>query len=115
MNLTRVSVDKVFHRELLPLAKKLRDDGKLFFQTCAVPGAGTYYRQREKTVFRKEDFELPGSESCIALEKALSEMWLAQGYLELAVLAPLFAQLAKSLHSIEAKDEEVSPFIYVMF
>jgi hypothetical protein len=115
MNLTKVTSEKIFYSKLLPLAEKLRDNGRHFFQTGAVSSADTYYKKREKTAFRKEDFELTGCESYGTLEKALSEIWVAQGYPELSALAPLFAELAKSVHSIEEKDEEVSPFIYVMF
>ena len=115
MNLTRVTPRKMFTNKLLPLAEELRNNGRRFFLTGAVSGASTYYKKREKTTFSKEDFELKGCDSYEALEKALREMWTAQGYPELSALAPLFVELAKSVYSPEKYGREVSPFIYVMF
>jgi len=62
-----------------------------------------------------EDFEISGCDSYISLEKALIELWNSQGYFEIFALAQTSSKLAKLLCLNEEEDEEVSPFIYVMY
>lgn len=115
MNSTSATVKRIFFKELMPLADKLRSDNRRFFLTSAEPNVGTYYRQREKTTVNAQALEVAGCDSVDNLEKALTEMWTAQGYPELVALAPALSKLAKSLYLTEKQEEDVSPFIYVMF
>ena len=108
-------VKRFFSEELMPLAEKLRDEGKSFFAISPDPAAKTYYIKREKTAMTPASFELPGCDSLDSFEKALADMWTSQGYPELAALAPTLAKLAHSIYSVEEQGGEVSPFIYVMF
>ena len=108
-------VKKFFFEELMPLAEKLRDEGKSFFAVRPDPAAKTYYIKRKKTAMDPASFEVAGCDSFDSFEKALADMWTSQGYPELAVLAPTLLKLTKSIYSVEEQSEEVSPFIYVMF
>jgi hypothetical protein len=104
-----------FVKTVLPLAKKLRNEKKAFFPEKFDAGAPTYYIKRQKTTMDRNDFVVPGCESFKNLEKALVDMWQAQGHPELASLAPGLKKLAESLYSTEDTEGEVSPYIYVMF
>ncbi|MFC1921400.1 hypothetical protein ACFLYQ_06735 [Chloroflexota bacterium] len=109
------AVRKFFLKELMPLAKKFRAEGRTLFPLKADPNVNTYYQKRERTRMSPKDFEVAGCSSSDSIEQALSDMWTAQGYPELTVLAPTLSKLAISLHSTDQPEEEVSTFIYVMF
>ena len=108
-------VKKFFSKEVLPLSKKMKTDGKVFFPTAFDANAPSYYIKRKKTTMTKADFEVAGLESYESFGKAVEEMWRAQGEPELAALAPWLARLSKELYAAEEQSGEVSPFIYVMF
>ncbi|MBL7124598.1 MAG: hypothetical protein ISS51_00680 [Dehalococcoidales bacterium] len=112
---TLLEVTRFFFEELMPLAKKLQDEGKAFFSVKPNPNAQTYYKKREKTIMHPESFEVVGCDSFDSFEEALIDMWTSQGYSELTKLAPTLLKLAKSLYFVEEQSEDISPFIYVMF
>lgn len=108
-------ISNFFYEELMPLASKLQEEGKSFFSVKPDSNARTYYVRRAKTTMQPEDFEAAGCNSVDDLKEALVGMWVAQGNPELVVLAGTLSRLAKSLRFAKKQDDEVSPFIYVMF
>ena len=120
MNPTRLGeipseVKRLFFNELMPLAKRFREEGRRFFPIHHDPNVRTYYERRKNTSMATEDVELMGCDCPDRLKDALADLWISQGYPELAALAPKISELAESLCDPEEQDEEVSPFIYVMF
>jgi hypothetical protein len=116
MSLTRSqSVKKFFFGELMPLAAELRARGETFFPLGADPGARTYFTTRDKTTMTARDFEVAGCDAPESFERALIALWNAQGHPALTSLTPTLSRLATSLYQIDEQDEDVSPFIYVMF
>jgi len=63
-----------------------------------------------------DDFELPAAESSENFMSELAALWAREGHEELAAIGPQLAVLARKLTEQEpAEDEDVSPFMYVMF
>ena len=112
---TLTEVRRFFCKVLMPLARRLKYEGRVFFPVKADPQLQTYYVTRDKTAMVPEDFEMAGCDSIGDLEKALINMWTSQGCPELDTLAPALSGLAQSLYFAEEQNEEVSPFVYVMF
>jgi len=105
-----------FHaQELMPLAERLAKQGKTLFPTGADAKRASYYVKRAKTTMEKADFEVFGPGSIEDFQNALVQLWKQQGLPELAALAPGLAKIAESVYFREERDEEVSPFMYVMF
>ena len=112
---TLMGVREFFCKVLMPLARRLKDEGRVLFPVGAEPHLETYYVTRDKTTMVPEDFVVAGCDSVDSLEKALVYMWTSQGHPELSILAPILSKLAESLYFVEEQNKEVSPFIYVMF
>jgi hypothetical protein len=108
-------INKYFYNELLPIARKMLADKKLFFPVVADPNLKTYYITRHLQKTSPEDFEIAGCDSPENFALALFKMWSSEGYPELSALAESMSKLAKSLHFAKEQSDEVSPFIYVMF
>src|SRR5205085_834554 len=105
-----------FHtRELMPVAQRLEGDGRALLALRPDPAVASYYRRRSRRQMSRQDFELPVPIGVEELEKALVELWTSDGFPELAALAPGVARIARSVYFTEDQDQEVSPFIYVMF
>jgi hypothetical protein len=123
MNSTKASnvtseIKRFFSKELMPLAKTLRDEAISFFPLGTDPDAQTYYIDRRKTTLSPRDFEIEVGDSVDDFEQALVELWKSQEYSQLTVLASTLSKLARSLRFVEVEGEqegEVDPFIYVMF
>jgi len=110
-----VAVRSFFDKELMPLASKLRAAGRPMFPTAGEPAASTYFKTRAKTAMAKEDFVVNGVESPAAFADGLGAYWRASRFPEMAALSPSMGKLAEQLRGEPEKDDEVSPFIYVMF
>jgi hypothetical protein len=110
------AVGRFFRHELVPLGNELRAAGKTFFPSNASENCESYYITRGKSVMSKQDFECGGCESVEVFSLELLAMWKSQGNEELTKLLPGLVKLADMLHekSLE-QDEEVSPFVYVMY
>jgi len=104
-----------FLQQLVPLADRMKAGGTEFLVSTQDPNAATYYVTREKRTMSRSDFEWGGCPSVEAFPAQLAELWRAQGYEELAALAPTLGKFAAALHTEESQDEDVSPFIYVMY
>lgn len=106
-------VDAFFEQHLLPLAAANCESGREYFPEVPDPSADSYYQPRIKMTMSREDFELPKLEDTEELHTALGKLW--HGDDELQQLAGPVAELATKLREVEDQDDEVSPFIYVMF
>ena len=120
MNSTRneelTTVDQFFFEVLVPLAKTLREkNAPIFFHKKPDPAKETYFIRRKKVTMTPEDFEVDGCNSPEDLKKALINLWIAEGNMELPIIAEAIVELAGSIHHAEEQSSEVSPFIYVMF
>jgi len=109
------AVRAFFDKELMPLAAKLKGAGRPMFPTGAEAAAQTYFKTRTRTTMSREDFVVHGTESPEAFAQAMQSYWQRSRVPEMAALAPTMGKLAGQLRGEPEKDEEVSPFIYVMF
>ncbi|HOS40593.1 MAG TPA: hypothetical protein PLG31_12725 [Spirochaetota bacterium] len=110
----RARVKKLFFRKLLPLSDMARR-GTAYFPMGADPSAVTYYVARNATRMSRGDFEAPVCADENEFGKKLAALWERSGNPELAKCAPEIAACAGLLYAPEEIDDEVSPFIYVMF
>ena len=111
MRLIRAFLDK----ELMPVASRLAGAKKAPFPAGPEASRLTYWVKRTHTSMTPSDFEVPGTASIDEFEPALAKMWTQQGWPELAPLAPSLAKIARAVYFTEDRDDEVSPFMYVMF
>lgn len=109
------AVRAFFDKELTPLAQRLKDAGRPMFPTGADPSLPTYFKARARTVMSRDDFLAPGVETPAAFAGAMRDYWKRSAFPEMAALAPSMGVLAELLRGEPEKDDEVSPFIYVMF
>lgn len=108
-------IKHVFFDGLMPLAAKLRLD---VARTPLIEDSkeqDTYFQRKANQSASPEDFEAVTYQSVEELKQQLRDLWEKQGFSELAELAPTFARIAELLRPTEKQDEEVSPFLYVMF
>lgn len=111
----RAAVRAFFDKELMPLATRLKGAGRPMFPTGAEAGKASYFKTRARTAMGREDFIVKGVESPEAFGAAMKGHWEKSAFPEMAALAPSMANLAGLLRGEPESDEEVSPFIYVMF
>ena len=109
------AVKQFYYSQLLPLAKALQRQGKTFFDKSFDSSCNSYYIKRSKTTMDSVDFESVDCPDVDAMEQVLIKMWAESGDSALIQLVPEIAALAQRLYLKEAQDEEVSPFVYVMF
>jgi hypothetical protein len=109
------AVKQFYYSQLLPLAKVLQIQGKTFFDKSFDSSCNSYYMKRSKTTMEPADFESVNCPDVEAMEQGLIRMWTESGDSVLIELVPEIAALAQRLSLKEAQDEEVSPFVYVMF
>jgi hypothetical protein len=76
--------------------------------------AASYYVTRRRRAATADDFDVLGCCTTEELVDRLQRMWTEQGREDLVRLAPEFAALAAGL-AAEAAQEEVDPFVYVMY
>ncbi len=107
-------IKEFFQRELLPLRNHLGERAH-FFATRFEAESPTYFEDKEPAVLEPAAMEAPECLLPADLEQKLTQMWQAQGFPELAALAPALARLAELLQAGAEPGAEVSPFIYVMF
>jgi hypothetical protein len=94
-----------FFHQALPAA-----EGQVLFPVIPDPAAATYWELRTVRCMSAVDFEL----SCDSGER-FADAFAAIAKPELAALAPALGCLAEQLRETGGQNEEVSPFIYVMF
>lgn len=120
MNLIRAKnthkvIKKFFFKKLLPLSNMLKEKGESYFPTKPDSRLKTYFVKREKTIMLPEYFEIAACDSVDNFHDSLFEFWKSQGNSELCELSDELSKLAELMYMVEEQNEEVSPFIYVMF
>ena len=106
---TAANVRDLFETEVVPRAAAAK-----LFPTAADPAAATYYVRRTATTMTPSSFEILSGASRQAIEDGLTALWTEQRP-DWVPLAPRVAALAAELHQVQEQEEELSPFIYVMF
>ena len=106
---TSTNVRDFFDTEVAP-----RSAAAALFPTAADPAATTYYVRRRHTTMTPASFEILSGANQQAIEDGLKAMWAEQRP-DWVPLAPRVAALAGELHHVQEQEEELSPFIYVMF
>ena len=110
-----LAVRAFFDAELMPLAARLKAAGRPMFATVADNALTSYFNVRARTVMRRDDFILKGVESPAAFAQAMRDHWQRSRFPEMASLGATLGALAELMRGEPEKDEEVSPFMYVMF
>lgn len=109
------AVERYFRRELLPAFAAAGKGAESFFPRRPDGEARSYYVPCGKKSMSAGDFILEGCGSFDKLQQALEELWREQGYPGLARTSGTAAALARRLYHAGSENDEVSPFIYVMF
>jgi hypothetical protein len=105
---------RFFDEQLLPVAQRVKAKGDVF-PMGPDPSCKSYWIDRTTRTLGKADFEEPSMASPAELGAKLAAMWTAKGDAELAKLAPAMQKLATGLAKAHQKQDDVSPFIYVMY
>ena len=103
-----------FRQALLPLAEKLRAEGKSCFPLRPDSRASSYFTPCRRRGVRPGDLEDPGC-APEPMAQALVLRWEAEGFPELAALAPGLVRLASCLDATGEPLEELPPYLYAMF
>jgi len=103
----RARLHKFFRSKLVPAAEKLREQRRVFFPQGPDDDAESWYQQPP------EDDELFDLDD--GWETALKELWVSEDLEALLALVDSLSQLAADLRTRDREQEEVSPFIYVMY
>ena len=100
-------VRRVFHEQLVPAARALRERG-IELLTTGPDDEETWWCSPGST----PDFVTLEAEG---LEGALRELWSEDELPELHAVAGLMAELARSLEVRDQEDDSVSDLVYVMY
>ncbi len=105
-----------FDEVVAPLTERVRAEGKSYFPRGPEPELETYFVEPSRKIMIPADFELRATESAAAFMTELAALWQLEGHKELAEMAPQLAELVKNIpRQTEADQEDLSPFMYVMF
>jgi hypothetical protein len=104
-----------FEQELMPLAAEMKQQQDIIPWVPFDADAITYYKTRKKTSMSKQDFEIGGHSTLETFAADLTAFWKNNDNPKLCELVPSLAELANELHVVEDQNEEISPYIYVMF
>jgi len=117
MSLTDIhpGIQHFFEHELMPLASETKRQQDVIPWIPIDADASTYYITRQKTTMSKQDFESGGHSSVETIAADLTAFWNEHDDANMCKLAPSLSALAKELRVVEDQNEEISPFVYVMF
>ena len=123
MNLTKTKqktnihpkIQHFFEQELMPLTAKIKQQQKIIPWVHLDADAITYYKTRPKTTMSKEDFEIGGHSTLESFAADLTSFWDDNKDYNFCELVPQLVELASELRVDEDQNEEISPYIYVMF
>ena len=108
-------IEYLFFERLVPLSHQMKNDGVVFFPLGFEDDRSSYFESRANRTMSGEDFEISASLAGVGLAELLRKQWSSPADAGLSQLADEMAALSQSLAESETEDEEVSPFIYVMF
>jgi hypothetical protein len=112
---TERAVSRFFEQQLLPLARRLKDDGVKLLDPGPEPGAASYYIKRSQPMMTRADFEQGGLSTPERAQAEMRAAWSTALGHPLAPLAPAVAQLACELRQQQTQSSEVSAFVYAMY
>ena len=123
MNLTKTKqktnihpkIQHFFEQELMPLTAKIKQQQEIIPWVRLDADAITYYKTRPKTTMSKEDFEIGGHSTLESFAADLTSFWDDNKDYNFCELVPQLVELASELRVDEDQNEEISPYIYVMF
>ena len=123
MNLTKTKqkanihpkIQHFFEQELMPLTAKIKQQQEIIPWVHLDADAITYYKTRSKTTMSKEDFEIGGHSTLESFAADLTSFWEDNKDFNFCEVVPQLVGLASELHVDEGQNEEISPYIYVMF
>ena len=104
----RQKLRRFFDKRLVLAAEKMRARGVSFFPLGPEPEADTWYTGPPT----EPKFTSLDADEC---EAALRDLWQGQGLPELAELAGEMMKLAEHLEVRKEENEDISPFVYVMY
>ena len=104
-----------FEQELMKLAAEMKQQKDIIPWVALDASAHTYYKTRQKISMSKHDFEIGGHSTLETFAADLTEFWKNNHDSKLCKLVPSLAELANELYVVEDENEEVSPYVYVMF
>ncbi len=104
-----------FSNVIMPLAVDLKAKDKAFFPLGPDVTSESYFSKPNRSFMKPKDFELPAVDSTEDFLEEISELWKAEGNSELIKLATGLEEIARELAIECEQEEDISPFIYVMF
>lgn len=105
----------LFDDVIVPLAERMRQDGRQAFPTQPDVSWLSYYVRRKRSLMLPSDFTSAACADVAELEARLRAHWESLGRDELAGHAARFAAAARPLAQESATGAEVSPYVYAMF
>lgn len=105
----------LFDDVIVPLAERMRQDGRQAFPTQPDVSWLSYYVRRKRSLMLPSDFTSAACADAAELEARLRAHWESLGRDELAGHAARFAAAARPLAQESATGAEVSPYVYAMF
>lgn len=108
-------IRQLFFEKMLPLSDKMKSHDASFFPLGFEDDKSSYYESRENRTMCRADFELSASLSGVGLAARLRKIWASPADAGLSDMADDMAELSRLLMVTETEDEDVSPFMYVMF
>ena len=108
-------IQRFFEQELIPLAAEIKQQRDIIPWVPLDADASTYYKTRQKRRMSKEDFETGGHSTLETFAADLTSFWKNNDDSKFCKLVPSLAKLAEELHVVEDENEEISPYVYVMF
>jgi hypothetical protein len=112
-------IGALFDEVLLPIALRLRAEGRQPFPLAPDVSRLSYYVRRQRAAMSREDFSGASCMDAAHFGQLLAAHWTARGRHELAAQAGRFAAAAAAAQaqpaSTEAAQGELSPYVYAMF
>ena len=104
-----------FEQELMPLTVKIKQQQEIIPWVHLDADAITYYKTRPKKTMSKKSFEIGGHSKLETFAADLTSFWHDNKDYNFCELVPKLEELACELRVDEDQNEEISPYIYVMF
>ena len=108
-------IEDFFEQVLMPLTAKIKQQQEIIPWVHLDAEATTYYKTRPKKFMSEKDFEIGGHSKLETFAADLTAFWNDNKDHDFCELATKLEKLAYELRVDEDKNEEISPYIYVMF
>ncbi|MEO7495824.1 MAG: hypothetical protein ABIT83_14900 [Massilia sp.] len=108
----------LFDEVLMPIAERMRANGKAPFPLAPDVSQLSYYVRRRRSAMTHDDFRSGSCADAGELAVRLAALWDTLGRVELSQHAARFAELAetaKRLRAASVPAAQLSPYVYAMF